>query len=426
MNDLFRLSATEAHAVLDSSLAAVSDLTRSCLDRIAEREPLVHAWAHIAPAQISLEAHRLDDASDRGKLHGLPIGIKDVILTEDMPTGYNTPLFPPISGGIDAACVAILREAGALIFGKTETVEFASIGRPAPTANPHNLSRTPGGSSSGSAAAVADFHVPLALGTQTAGSIMRPASYCGVYGFKPSWGLVSKEGAKDFSPTLDTIGWFARSAADLRLLFDVLVPSSSAAPVAAPRRIGLCKTPMWDHASETTQAAMANAAQRYLDAGYIVTELDLPPDFAGLRDAQSLIMFAEGGRSFLPYALAYGDALHPRIRSMVSALDTLDPANLRRAYNLAASCRSAFDDLAADFDAVLAPSTVGEAPDAANGTGDYIFNGIWTLLHTPCLNLPWYRSDAGLPVGVTLTGPRFSDQIVLKASLLTEITAPVT
>lgn len=379
--------------------------TQESLARIRARDPAVKAWAYVN-----------DEAAEApprpGPLSGIPIGIKDMILTADMPTRYNTDLPDHERSGVDAACVAVLRQAGAVIIGKTHTVEFGTVGRHAPTRNPHDLSRTPGGSSSGSAAAVADGQVPLALGTQTGGSIIRPASFCGVYGFKPSWGLVGNEGAKSFAPSFDTIGWFARSIEDISLLADVYdLPHAAATP--GPFNIAVCRTPMWDRATPSTQAALAHAVQAFRDAGAAVTDMELPAAFAGLHDAHLTIMRAEGGRTFLSAYRTHGDDLHPNLREMVRDLDTPDHGRLRRAHDLAAACRTAFDDIAGPYDAVLAPSTTGEAPDASLGTGDYVFNGMWTLLHAPCLNLPLYTTPADLPVGVTLTGPRYSDRMVI-------------
>jgi Asp-tRNA(Asn)/Glu-tRNA(Gln) amidotransferase A subunit family amidase len=410
------LDATQAASAISEGRLQPAELSQSCLDRVAARDALVHAWTHVDPICVGEQVSAGAATQARGALHGIPIGIKDVILTRDMPTGYNSPLERDCATGADAGCVAALRHAGALIFGKTDTVEFAAIGRPAMTRNPHDGERTPGGSSSGSAAAVADYHVPLALGTQTGGSIIRPASFCGVYGFKPSWGLVTTDGMKCFAPSLDTVGWFARSATDLALVLDVFQPPAPR-PAAGAGRIALCRTPMWDHASPSTRAAMEYACRRFQDAGATVIEWDLPPIFNDLPRTQSIIMRTEGGRSMLPEFLLHGQKLHPALRGLVEDLDRLDVAALCAAYDRAALCRAQFDELAGAFDAVLAPSTVGEAPVFAKGTGDYIFNGLWTLLHVPCVNLPGFTTECGLPVGVTLTGPRFADRHVLDVAM---------
>ena len=216
-----------------------------------------------------------------------------------------------------------------------------------------------------------------------------------------------------FRASLDTIGWFARSAGDVSLVLDVLAPAPAFAAVA-PFRIAVCHTPLWDRAGDATRQAMAHAVQSFRDAGAEIVALDLPESFAGLHEAHLTIMRAEGGRTFLPMLAVHGDALHANLSGM--AEETGDLERLTRAYDLAASCRVLFDKIAADFTAVLVPSAVGEAPEIAAGTGDYVFNGLWTLLHTPCMNLPLYTTQAGLPVGVTLTGARFSDRQVLWAA----------
>jgi Asp-tRNA(Asn)/Glu-tRNA(Gln) amidotransferase A subunit family amidase len=386
-------------------------LLQNCLQRIDAREPHVRAWAYLNPAQIRASAQARDHTMSPGTLAGIPVGVKDIMLTRDMPTGYNSDLPRPGAIGADAAAVAILRHAGALIFGKTDTVEFAAIGRRALTRNPHDLSRTPGASSSGSAAAVADFHVPLALGTQTGGSIIRPASFCGVYGFKPSWGLVCMDGVKPFAPSLDTLGWFTRTATDAALVLDLFEPP--AASIKTPARIGLCRTPMWGNTMPATRAAIDHAVRRFQAAGATVSDLELPSAFAQLPAAHALIMRAEGGRSFQAESMMFGDRLHIGLRRMVSDVQGLDMSALLTAYNLAAACRAEFDAVAGQFDAILTPSTVGEAPYSICGTGDYLFNGLWTLLHVPCLNIPGYNTAQRLPVGVTLTGPRGGDRRVI-------------
>ena len=311
--------------------------------------------------------------------------------------------------------VTLLREAGALILGKTETAEFASSGRLAPTVNPHDLTRTPGGSSSGSAAAIADFHVPLALGTQTGGSVIRPASYCGVFGFKPTWGMVSAEGAKTFSPSMDTVGWFARTADDLILVNDALSPVEPETPDVRIEgaRIAVCRSPVWGQAGAATREALAQESVRLAAAGAIVTELDLPQPFDQLVDVQKCIMLSEGRATFLAEYRKDPGRLHPGLRSQVENAAGYTLAQLREAHDIAANCRRAFDAIAGEFDAVLTPSTIGDAPMATEGSGAMIFNAIWSLLQTPCVNVPVARPAGALPVGLTVTGPRYSDRRIL-------------
>ena len=383
----------------------------------------MRAWTHLDPASVLAQARELDRRGPGGPLHGLPVGVKDVIYTSDMPTQHNSPLYYGDHPRLDAACISLLRQAGALILGKTDTVEFAATGRRALTRNPHDLRRTPGGSSSGSAAAVADFHTPLALGTQTGGSTLRPASYCGVFGFKPTWNLVSNEGCRTYARSLDTLGWFARTAEDLSLLHSVLDPEYAAD--APPLRIedarfALCRTPMWEEALPETRRALETAAERLRRAGARVEPLELPPSFSDLPRLQLLVMRAEGRSAFLAEYRTAGASLHPSLREQVENVDGHSRADLCAAYDTAALHRITFDRLAAGYDAVLTPSTPGVAPMGLAETGPLTFNGLWTLLHVPCANVPGLASPDGLPVGVTVTGPRFADATVLAAAAALE------
>ncbi len=412
------LTAAEACAQLQSGALTAERLARACLERIETRDADVRAWACVDPAMVVARARELDKQTTRGPLHGLPVGIKDVILTRDMPTQHNSPLYQGHHPGVDAACVSLLRSAGAVIFGKTDTVEFASTGRRALTRNPHNLAFGPGGSSSGSAAAVADRHVPLALGTQTAGSVVRPASFCGVWGMKPTWGLVSREGAKTNAYSLDTIGWFGRSTADLALIYDVYDPEPSAIEPLALRgaRVAVCLTPVWDQASPETRKALEDGAAALRAAGAEVIDWDLPAGFGDLPELQVLVMRAEARSAFLADARAHPGQLEESLQAQVDNAFGYTRADLLRAYDTAAACRAEFDRLAADFDAVLAPSAPGIAPEGLASVGDPTFNGLWTLLHVPTVNVPGFSGPHGLPVGLTVTGPRFADRRVLAAA----------
>lgn len=413
------MDAAALRAAQDSSAETPTSLVRRSLARITARDADVRAWAHVEGAGALAQAALLEQAPTHGPLHGVPIGVKDVILTRDMPTQYNCDLYDGYAPPIDAACVALLRQAGAVILGKTHTVELASIGRIAPTRNPHAPGHTPGGSSSGSAAAVADGHVPIALGTQTGGSIIRPASFCGAWALKPTWGSVCSDGMKPFAPSLDTLGWFGASVGDLSLMLDVLAPGpvSGPGPDPAPvRSIGLWHTAGWDRAGAATRAAMDAMVARMTGAGIAVRPLDLPPMTDGLARAQWIIMFTEGRTAFLADYRRDAAKLHPRIRTMVEDGGGFTPDEIRAAYDLAAESRIAFDAAAAEFDAILCPSTIAEAPAGLESTGDLIFNGLLTLLHVPCVNLPLFNAENGLPVGLTLTGPRWSDRIILSVA----------
>jgi Asp-tRNA(Asn)/Glu-tRNA(Gln) amidotransferase A subunit family amidase len=414
--ELHRLTAAETTARLAAELITAEDLARACLMRLEAREPLVRAWAALRPERMIADARELDTAPRRGPLHGSPIGVKDVIDVDGLPTQYNSPLYQGHHPARDADCVALMRTAGALILGKTETVEFAAGGRRAPTRNPLDPQRTPGGSSSGSAAAVADFHVPIALGTQSAGSVIRPASYCGICAMKPTWGTVGSGGIKPYAPSLDTIGWFARSVADLRLVADVLAVSVDPPPPERPLAgacLALCRTPAWHLAEPATIEAVQGGAALLEVAGAQIVDLALPPAFDKLIAARRTIARGEGRASFLAEARRHGERLHADVRAMAENRDDLTGSRMRAAYDLAASCRAAFDEIAAPFDAVLAPSAPGEAPLGLASTGATAFNEMWTLLHVPCVNLPGFVGPHGLPVGLTLVGARFTDHALL-------------
>ena len=404
---------TAARAIADGTLSA-EGLVRSCAERIAARDPAVRAWSYHDPAAALRQARELDKHLVRGPLHGIPVAIKDVIETRDMPTAHNSPLRQGHQPGQDAPCVDVLRSAGAVILGKTDTTEFAAGGRHAGTSNPYNPAHSPGGSSSGSAAAVADHQAPLALGTQTGGSLIRPASYCGVFALKPSWGAVSREGSKLYSASFDTIGWYGRSVADLELLADMFDLTDDAPPLRhglAGRRFGICR-PFPADTLPASDDALTRAADILRAAGAEIVPLALPAPFGELNDIHKTILFSEGRAAFLNLYRAHYDGLHDDFRHRVENREGITKAALRRAYDIAATCRMQFDEIASAFDAVLAPSAPGEAAPGRE-PGKPLLNQIWSLLHVPCVNIPGFRGPAGLPVGVTVTGPRFTDRAVL-------------
>ena len=409
--DPARMTASQAAGLIALGEMSCEELVRACLDRIGSRDAAVKAWLWLEPDRVIRRARELDKLGPKGPLHGLPFGVKDVIDTAEYPTTQNSPIYDGLRLGRDAACVGVVRGNGALILGKTDTVEFASGGRKALTRNPYNDAHTPGGSSSGSGAAVGDYQVPLAFGTQTGGSHIRPASFNGIYGLKPSWGLVSREGARMSSMTLDTVGWYGRCIEDLILVGTAFrIPEDKTPVQVKGLRVGLCRSPAWHAIEPGGEMALAAAAERLADAGAVVEELVLPEPFNGLIEAQNIIVNAEGGVSFLPeYANAYG-MLAPDLRGKVENVLGTTPEQLLAAYALADSCRPVFDSLfGPSLDVVLTPSSPGEAPVGLHTTGNAIFNRMWTLLHVPNVGIPACFGPAGLPVGVTLVGKRLSD-----------------
>jgi Asp-tRNA(Asn)/Glu-tRNA(Gln) amidotransferase A subunit family amidase len=410
------LTATAAAALIREKKLTCEALVRSCLERIDARDADIRAWVHLDPQQAIAQARELDKRPAVGPLHGLPFGVKDVIDTGDMPTGQNSPLYVHHRPAKDAACVAVVRQSGALILGKTDTVEFAAGGRKALTRNPHNLAHTPGGSSSGSGAAVADFMVPLAFGTQTGGSHIRPASFNGIYALKPTWGVVSREGVKMLSAYCDTVGWYGRCVSDLALVAEAFRLRDLAAqqPVnVRGLRVAICSTPYWQKAEPAAQKALATAAERLERGRARVQDLELPANFGGLNDAQRTLMSGEGGAAFLPELLAHGERLHQEFREMAENKKAITAKMMVEAYDLAADCARTFDALFGEFDVVVAPAATGEAPEGLQTTGDYIFNGMFTVMHVPCLAIPCIKGPKGLPVGIQLVGHRFSDARLL-------------
>lgn len=416
MSDIQRMSATDALAAMRGGTLSSHDLVSACLARIAERDGDVKAWLTLNPDALA-EAARLDamPLEQRGRLHGLPIGVKDVFDTADLPTTHNSPLYQGFRPAADAAVVDLLRAEGAIVLGKTDTTEFAAAGRDALTGNPHDLTRTSGGSSAGSAAAVADFHVPLALATQTGGSTIRPGSFCGVYAMKPSFGRVSREGVKIYALSFDTVGWYGRSVADLKLMAGVLgldEPLNPEPTETGQLRIAVTSGPYRDRLAPESLEALGLTAERLSAAGHRVTRLELPEDFKMLDAHHRVILHREGQAAFRNLAIKHGSALHDDFHHRVENRDGTSLADLARAYDAMALARIAFDEIAVDFDLVIAPSAPGFAP-VGRRPGDPVFNASWTLLGVPCINIPVPLERDSMPIGVTLISRRFADSHLL-------------
>jgi Asp-tRNA(Asn)/Glu-tRNA(Gln) amidotransferase A subunit family amidase len=418
MNNLNHLSATAAARKLATREITAEALLADCIERISEREPAVHAWTFLDVDAAMRCARLLDSRPPSGLLHGLPIAVKDLFDTFDMPTAYGSPIYAGHRPASDAVSVALAREAGAIVVGKTVTTEFATF-HPGPTCNPHNARHTPGGSSSGSAAAVADWMVPLAFGSQTAGSIVRPAAYCGVVGYKPTFGTVSRVGVKTISDTLDTIGGFARSVQDVALFVAALTGRRALmidGPPAGAPRIGLATTHEWDRAEPETIALFEDAQTRLRACGASVRDIALPPPFAGLARAQTAIMVREVAQSLSHERLAHREALSAAMIAMIEAGLAVSHEEYDAARSLARKCRAMLPEVFADVDVLVAPSTTGEAPLGTAATGDPLFNRIWTLLHVPCVHVPLAHGPRGLPIGVTVVGNLDCDRTTLLAA----------
>jgi amidase len=422
MVDPLSLSARDAAQRIAARQLSAEALVSACLERIAAREAEVGAWHYLDPDAALAAARRCDASPPSGKLHGVPIAVKDLIDTADMPTGYGSPIYEGHRPTADAACVALARAAGAIVLGKTVTTEFACF-TAGKTANPHNLAHTPGGSSSGSAAAVADLMVPLAFGSQTAGSVIRPASFCGVVGYKPSFGMIPRAGVKMLADSLDTIGTMARNVADAAFFAGVVSGRPAlrhlAMPDASPR-FGLCRTPMWDEAEPATAAALDHARAALERAGAAVAEIAVPPEHRGLTAAQERVMGFEAVRGLAYERLQHSTELSPPLAQLLDAGMTVGADVYDAAVAETSAARARLDAFFAGCDAILVPAAPGEAPVGLGYTGNPIFSRMWTLLGVPCVSVPAIRGGAGLPVGVQLVGRVGDDARLLAAALFAE------
>jgi len=421
MGDSNRLSAADAAARLASGALTAEQLIRDCLDRIEERAS-VKAWIHLDPNQALAQARAADRAGRPGLLAGLPIGVKDVIDTFDMPTQHGSPIYTGNRPFADAACVALTRMAGGTILGKTVTTEFANR-FPGATVHPINPAHTPGGSSSGSAAGVADFQVPLGFGTQTGGSTIRPAAFCGVVGYKPSFGEFSRVGIKLQAQNLDTLGLICRSLDDIALFRAVLIemPQRKVDRAAGAPRVGVCRTPLWEVADSATHALIESTASRLSAAGARVSEIEFAAPFRTIGQTHQCVFYYEAAHNY-----AYEHREHRDKVSQVLLDTVLDPgaaipiADYITALETAEAFRAHLDDIFSDVDVLLTPSAPGEAPKGLGSTGNSAFNATWTLAWTPCVTLPAGSGPNGLPLGVQLVGQRFADERMLDAAAWVE------
>ncbi len=429
---LSELSAAEAGQKIRAGQITSTELAEACLDRIEEREDAVQAWAFLDTDLVRAQAEALHDHRASGKptgpLHGLPVAVKDIIDTASMPTENGTALDAGRVPGADAVLVAQLKAAGAVIMGKAVTTELAYFS-PGKTRNPHDPARTPGGSSSGSAAAVAAGMVPLAVGTQTAGSVIRPAAFCGIVGFKPTRGLISRQGVLCQAHTLDTVGVFARSVPDAALIAETLAafdPQSGEMPRPTPPLLATAeseppvepnfafvKQPAWEKADADTRDGFAEITE-FL--GGQCEEVPLPSPFADVLDIHQLIQVTELAKHFNRYVERGRDRLSNKL---LAAIDE-GASTLARDY-LAAQDRigvynAVLDEIFDNFDAIITPAAPGEAPADLTQTGDPAFCSIWTLCGVPAVTLPLLQGANGMPMGVQLVGPAGDDARLLRTA----------
>jgi Asp-tRNA(Asn)/Glu-tRNA(Gln) amidotransferase A subunit family amidase len=413
--DPARLGAAAAAAAIAAGRLGAEELLSAVLARIDARDGEVHAWACVDAEGAWSQARALDRQEPRGPLHGVPVGIKDVIDVAGIPSAYGSAAFASNIAGSDAACVARLRRAGAVILGKTITAEFATY-HPGPTRNPRDRNRTPGGSSSGSAAAVADCQVPLALGTQTAGSVIRPASFCGIFGFKPSFGRYDIAGMLPTAPSLDTLGGFARSVEDIALLDAVLADEEHVA-LPAPRemRIGICRSPAWEQASPDMRHALESAGILLSQAGWHVSDVDLGEAFMQLPAAQAVLHRHEAFRCLGVIRRAHADLVSEVFRNFIDAGEHVSAEEYAAALATQAACRAELDTLLPPDTLWLTPGAPGVAPEGIAATGDPAFSRIWTALGVPCLGFPAALDAACMPLGLQWIAGHGADRAMLSA-----------
>ncbi len=430
---LIELSATEAIGKLRNGEITSEELVQACLDRIEQADGEIEAWAHLKP-DYALDQARMLDAQRQaggpvGPLHGIPVGIKDIFDTDCLPTENGTPLNSGRQPMEDCRVVSLLMEAGAVIMGKTVTTELAVFG-PGKTRNPHNPDHTPGGSSSGSAAAVASYMVPLAVGSQTNGSVIRPASYCGVVGFKPSHGLIPRTGILAQSSWLDTVGVFARSVEDAALLAENIVAhdpgdkdtrARARPPLATtaveepplPPKLAFAKTAVWDEAEKETQDAFAELKELL---GEGCDDLDLPEPFEHAVEQHRKIMNADLAKSFAGYYEHGKDKLTDVLKGMIEDGQKVTAVDYNNAVDWRENLNDGLGGVFDRYDAIITPATTGEAPAGLDATGSPVFSTLWTYCGTPAITLPLMEGPNGLPLGVQLVSRRGDDARLLRTA----------
>ena len=418
--DILSMTARDMAAVVRAGRLTARAVAEAHLERIAEVDGPVMAWQHLDGAQVRAAADRLDTAGASGPLAGVPLGVKDVIETADMPTGYGTRFYDGFRPLWDAPCVQIAKDAGALVLGKTVSTELA-MASPNKTRNPHNPAHTPGGSSSGSCAAVAAGMVPLAFGTQTSGSVIRPASFCGVTALKPTFGLLNTVGIKALCHGLDTLGVIARNIGDAAACVAALSGRAEMADLAAPRRprLGVLLGTRLEKAEPAAIEAVERLAKLAESNGADVVAIPAPAWFDGIFDLHEAVMGWEVTQSLAYEISQRWEELTPVTRAMLEDQGRVTEDRYRAAMQVLPGVRLVADALLSRFDAVLTIAAPGEAPEGT-ATGDPIYNRLWSVLQVPLVALPFTRGPRGLPVGVQLAGARGDDHRLASAALFLE------
>lgn len=418
-SEAFRLTAVEAATAIENGQLDPIELVESCLYRAHAREADVKAWQYLAANEATMEVRLRRAGGKTGSLWSIPFGVKDIMDVAALPTGFGTPIYHGHVSQRSAACVMLLQEAGAVCLGKTVTTELAHF-HPGKTRNPQRLACTPGGSSSGSAAAVASGSVPIALGTQTTGSVLRPAAFCGVFGFKPSFGDIGRSGVMECASSFDTVGWFARCVADLEMVRCGLLRT----PIQPLRKVdvsglrcGVFRSPDWQMADESTRDAIDKTAEILAAAGARVRQVDPPAGYADIAAHHRTIAGFEFARAISWERIERGSRLSPKL------LDGRCADGLQTTYteyvnsqDALLSARAAFAELIDDYDVLVTPVAPGAAPEGLASTGDPVFNTAWTALHVPAVSLPAFSDPTGMPIGVQLIGAYRQDSRLLAAA----------
>lgn len=421
LNKITAMSAFAAARALQSRDLTAQDYVKACLERIAAREPAVQAFAFINPDLALARAKALDAGAVRGPLHGLTLGVKDVFDTWDMPTQGGSKAFAGYQPVQDAACLATARRQGVVIMGKTVTTELATFPTNG-TRNPLNLEHTPGGSSSGSAAAVADHMVSFATGTQTMGSTVRPSGYCGVTGYKPSYNLIPRRGVWPNADSCDTVGLVARDVRDVALLASAIVqypglmlPDEDKGAADAPV-IGICRTFEWERADQHMHEAFEDSARRLAVAGARVVQIVLPEVFRGMFEAQVAVVRFEMSRAFADIMARHGSLMRKPLYERTAASIEVSGEQYQRAQTLGRQCRQMFPDVMGECDVLFVPAATGEAPRGQDYSGDTSMNQVWTFMHGPCLSITGGIGPNGLPLAMQVVGRIDEDARTLRAA----------
>jgi Asp-tRNA(Asn)/Glu-tRNA(Gln) amidotransferase A subunit family amidase len=420
MTEPYQLTLGQMVKALRTKTLTSEALVTSCLERIAAVDPEVLAWARLDGNAALSRARQLDQEPPRSLLHGIPIGVKDIIDTDDFITSYNSPIYQTHRPSTNANIVTRALDAGAIVLGKTTTQEFATRGNISPTRNPHSALHSPGGSSSGSAAAVGASMVPLALSSQTAGSIVRPASYCGVVGFKASYGLIDISGVKRMSPTLDTLGWHTRSVQDAAIALSLLSNWQGLQEfergLTTELIVGICEDPFWPLAETATREALSLARERLERAGVRIIQISLPSGFEKLGAALDVIGDVEGLASLEHEWLNHRGGLSAGVHEKLQRAQTIKPQVYEEAKRLARTCSEQSASLFAGATCILTPSSPGYAPLLElKDPGDSCFSKLWTILGMPSVNIP-IPLPGPLPVGLEIICPKGQDTLALQTA----------